>query len=54
MIFHSNGCGPQPKDCEFFPAQSGQVSRYWQNKTMYTRDMHIDISMFWRGISGTL
>ena len=49
-IFHSNGCGPTPQDCKFYPAN--MTTQYWKNRDKYMEDIHVDIDRFWAGIAG--
>ena len=50
VVFHSNGCGPTPEDCEFFPANT--TTEYWRGKQRYMEDIHLEPETFWRGIAG--
>ena len=49
-IFHSNGCGPTPQDCKFYPTNS--TTEHWRERDKYMEDIHLNMERFWVGIAG--
>ena len=52
MIFHSNGCGPQPQSCGLEPSSANYTGSYWTNRTRYWTDIHMEFNSFWNALAG--
>ena len=52
MVYHSNGCGPQPQACGVIPGSVNYTGTYWINRTRYWKDIHMDFDYFWQALAG--